>query len=119
MPGGLQQVWDEIRMEIAGAHDFNQGEEDAQDDSGIGEPVREPEEFGIEDGEGEQEPAEQGGTDQVRQCNARGCEEVGGKTQPARGPESSHGEFDDWVADADPGVAGAAAATEEDPTEDG
>ncbi len=43
----------------------------------------------------------------------------GGEVDPPPGPEQGQGEFDQWVAEADGGVAAAAAAAEEDPAEQG
>jgi len=108
---------------------FEQREEKSCGDAGEREPVGEPEEFGVQGGEGDEQPAEDGRADDldeaasewVRDFQAGGVcgEDWIAVAEPAEGPEYADGELDERVADADGGLARAAAATKDDPTEDG
>jgi hypothetical protein len=108
---------------------FEEREQESCADAGQSEPVGQPEVFGIERGQGDQQPAQDGVAGELNQCVGeamRDCDAggVGGEeciadAKPAAGPEQGYGELDEGIAQADPGLAGAAAAAEENPTEQG
>lgn len=96
----------------------DEGEEEAESGAGEGEDVGQPEVLEVKNGEGGGEPAEDGqaeGWDEVC-CAAGGCR---GECPPAGGPEDANCELNGRVAEADGGVALAAAAKKNKPAQEG
>ena len=122
MPCGVGKV--DGLIEKPARPGFEEGEEESRADAGQGEPIGQPEVLRVESGERGQEPAERGVAENLNEAvgdGMRDLDAVGGGKQgiaeanPAGGPEQAYGKLDERIAEADPGMAGAAAAAEQNP----
>ena len=101
------------------------GRKKAEDCSGKCEPVGEPEVFCVENGQGYEQPAKDGVASQLEDGYGDGfrgwkaAEEGWAEPEPDCGPEDSDSQFDEWIAEADRDFAVAAAATKDEPAQDG
>lgn len=101
----------------------NEGEDEADGCAGQCEDVGEPQIFEVEDGERGKQPAKNGKTDRGDECCegvvCRRLDQGWRKGPPTGSPEQPDGEFDGGVAEADGGVALAAASAKYEPTQEG
>jgi hypothetical protein len=105
-----------------------QSKENSESDAGVGEQVREPEILGVKSGQRCEQPTEKAvaddgdqAVDQETRCQGFGgiCSPQGrAEVKPTSCPEHGNDYFGEGVAPGDRDVAGAAAAAQQNPTEE-